>query len=92
MQQKLKISYDKEADVLYVSLGHPEYTKYVEVGEDLILRLDPETEEVVGFTIIGFAAHFSPQSPLPLEIPLSASFALTRQVEELASSAELKVK
>lgn len=70
---ELKFLYDQEADVLYVSLGHPEYTDYIEVNDDFILRLDPDTKEVVGFTIIDFVAHFSQPEPR-LHIPLEASF------------------
>ncbi len=73
MSRELKFLYDEGADVLYVSLGHPEYTDYAEVNDDPILRLDPETKEVVGFTIIDFLAHFSQPKPR-LHIPLEASF------------------
>jgi len=86
MGKELKISYDKEADVLYVSLGHPEYTLYTEIGPDLILRLDPETHEVVGFTIIDFAQHFAYNEPSSLQIPLTATFSPLRPVEELKTA------
>ncbi len=73
MKEQMKILYDKEADVLYVSLGHPKFTDYVELNDDFILRLDPETSEVVGFTIIDFAAHFAKEKPT-LTVPLKAQF------------------
>ena len=57
----MKIGYDQEADVLYVTCGKPEYTAYVEHSDSVILRLDPETEQVVGFTIIDFSQHFAEQ-------------------------------
>lgn len=57
----MKIGYDQEADVLYVTCGKPEYTTYVEHSDSVILRLDPETERVVGFTIIDFSQHFAEQ-------------------------------
>ena len=41
---RLKIVYDREADVLYVTKGAPEYTDYVEYTEDVILRFHPETK------------------------------------------------
>ena len=50
----IKIFYDREADVLYVTRGKPEYTDYVEHSDDVILRLEPETKQLVGFTIIDF--------------------------------------
>ena len=54
----LKVVYDTEADVLYVTCGTPEYTEYIEHSEDVILRLDPDTKRLVGVTIIGFSGHF----------------------------------
>ena len=54
----MKVVYDGEADVLYVTHGAPEYTDYVEHSEDVILRLDPDTKRLVGITIIDFSQHF----------------------------------
>jgi len=85
MSRELKFLYDEGADVLYVSLGHSEYTDYVEVNDDLILRLDPETKEIVGFTIIDFLAHFSRPGPR-LRIPLEASFQPLADVKELVTA------
>ena len=56
---KLKIVYDRAADVLYVTKGTPEYTDYVEYTEDVILRFHPETKQLMGFTLIDFSQHFA---------------------------------
>jgi len=85
MRGELKFLYDEGADVLYVSLGRPEYTDYAEVNDDLILRFDPETKETVGFTIIDFLAHFSQPEPR-LRIPLGASFQPLVDVKELVTA------
>ena len=58
VENGMKIIYDDEADVLYVTCGTPEYTDYVEHSENVILRLDPDTKRLVGITIIGFSQHF----------------------------------
>ena len=73
MNDQLNFLYDREADVLYVSKGHPEFTDYVELNNDIILRLDPATKEIVGFTIIDFAGRFASKTP-PLAIPLLTTF------------------
>ncbi len=73
MKDRLGILYDKEADVLYVSLGHPEHTEYVEMDDDFILRLDSASGTVVGFTVIDFAARFTSTQPI-LPVPLLADF------------------
>jgi hypothetical protein len=39
MDRLLNFLYGKDADVLYVSFGKPEYTDYVELGDNSILRL-----------------------------------------------------
>ncbi len=72
MKEHVRILYDQEADVLYFSTGKSEFTDYVEVNDDFILRVDPTTKKVVGFTIIDFAAHFAKQQP-SLAVPLKAS-------------------
>ena len=67
----IRIFYDQEADVLYVTRGEPEYTDYVEYNDDVILRFEPGTKRLVGFTLIDFSQHFAKQKPdisLPFEI------------------------
>jgi len=48
------INYDKEADVLYVSFGDPRRAESIDIGDGTILRIDPDTEEVIGITILDF--------------------------------------
>ena len=55
VENGMKIVYDSEADVLYVTRGTLEYTEYIEHSEDVILRLEPETKRLIGITIIGFS-------------------------------------
>jgi len=57
--QNIKFHYDEEADVAYFSVGKPKKAKTIELADDFILRLDPETQEVVGLTVIDFSKHFS---------------------------------
>ncbi len=45
--------YDKEADVFYFSQGAPRATdEVVETGNDVLLRRDPKTKRVRGFTLL----------------------------------------
>jgi uncharacterized protein YuzE len=48
------IHYDSEADVLYISFGEPRPAEGLDIGDGTILRVYPETEEVVGLTILDF--------------------------------------
>ena len=77
----IKIFYDREADVLYVTRGKPDYTDYVEHSENVILRLDPETKQLVGFTIIDFSQHFAKQKsdialPFGIDFQMDADLSL----------------
>ena len=54
--------------MIYFSLGMPKKAKTLEVADDFILRLNPETREVVGLTIVDFYKHFYLFKELPEEI------------------------
>jgi uncharacterized protein YuzE len=49
--------YDREADVLYLSLGEPTPTVGVDIGDGVIVRYDEECQEVVGLTLVGLRAR-----------------------------------
>lgn len=48
-------NFDPDADVLYISIGEPKNALGVDIGDGVITRIDPETNEVVGVTVIGFS-------------------------------------
>lgn len=52
---KVMMSYDMDADVLYVSLGKPVKAIGRELENGVIERVDPNSKKVVGFTIVGFS-------------------------------------
>jgi uncharacterized protein YuzE len=51
-KENLQWDYDAEADVLYVSIGSPAKGEGVDLGNDTIVRINSETKEIIGFTII----------------------------------------
>jgi uncharacterized protein YuzE len=53
-QAQSVINYDEEADVLYVSFGKPRKAEGIDIGDGTILRVDPETGQIVGITILDF--------------------------------------
>lgn len=65
----MNLSYDAEADVLYLSIGEPRPAISREIGDDIVLRVDPLTGAVVGLTIFNLTAHRD-LSALPLQIDL----------------------
>jgi len=50
--------YDKDGDVMDISLGKPKAAISEEVDDDIVVRIDPNSREIVGFTIINFLSVF----------------------------------
>ncbi|KAF5411325.1 MAG: DUF2283 domain-containing protein [Euryarchaeota archaeon] len=58
MDEKLRMFFDKKGDSLDISLGEPREAISREIGDDILMRIDPETDEVLGFTILNFEKRF----------------------------------
>ena len=54
-KEKVDWEYDAEGDVLYLSFGEPQEAEGIDIGEGMIVRVDPQSNEVVGITIIGLS-------------------------------------
>ncbi|MEA3340747.1 MAG: DUF2283 domain-containing protein [Chloroflexota bacterium] len=73
-KKSLRIGYDQEADVLYLSLGEPRKgMEYQEVGNGIILRIDRVTEKVVGLTVMDFVQNFSSVTQVA-QVPVAGEF------------------
>ena len=55
---QFELSYDRDADVLYISIGTPRPAYTYEEEEGLLLRKEPRSKEVVGVTILDYEEHF----------------------------------
>ncbi|GEM_PF-3703691 len=53
--KKIKFNYDKEADVLYSYIDKPRPAVSREEADNILIRRDPVSKEIVGFTIIGYS-------------------------------------
>jgi len=51
---EMNLTFFPKTDVLYCSFGEPRKTLTIEMDNGVVLRLDPATEGVVGFKIVGF--------------------------------------
>ena len=51
-KKRIKWDYDAEADVLYISFGNPKNSEGVDIGEGTIIRIEPDTKEIIGVTIL----------------------------------------
>lgn len=66
--KEIVMSYDKEADVFYISLGRPKKTMGEELSSGVVKRVDPKSRKVVGFTIIGFSEVFEKKKEVKVPI------------------------
>ncbi len=74
--EKLRISYDKEGDILDLSIGSPEAAISTEIEDDFFIRTDPKTGEVVGFSVLNFEKWFKDTrdfKTLPVSVELSVT-------------------
>ena len=69
MEKKLMISYDKEADVMYLSFGEPAKAYGEEIDEGVFARYDPSSHELIGITIVNFSKKFG-KKPRTLGVPV----------------------
>jgi len=68
MKTSISISYDKEADVVYLSFGEAKKAVSEEVKSGVFARYDPETNDLVGLTILNFSRKFD-ATPREVEVP-----------------------
>lgn len=81
MEKNLKFFFDKEGDVLDIAIGEPTEAISKELGNDVIMRLDPKTEEIVGFTILNFEKGFEHLDSSET-LPIGATFShISRALE-----------
>ena len=58
MHKKISITYDQEADVVYISFGESVPAVGEEIQEGVFARYDPNSEELIGLTVINFSKKF----------------------------------
>ncbi len=80
MEKKLKFFFDKEGDVLDIAIGRPKAAISKEIGNDIVVRIDPKTKEIVGFTILNFEKRFEHVDKSET-LPITATFAQVEGIE-----------
>jgi uncharacterized protein YuzE len=71
-ERLMKLAYDRQADVLYLSIGEPRPALSREVGNDVLLRIDSETGEIVGLTVLNLSSRTFTEA-LPIQVDLHES-------------------
>src|SRR5262245_32725101 len=52
-----RITYDPEGDILYITFGQPTVATGYQLSDQLLLRIDPQTQQAAGLTIFNFSVH-----------------------------------
>lgn len=78
---ELKISYDTKSDVLYCSFGDPRDAISVETDDGVVIRLDPQTQDVVGVTVLDFSKRFIERPESTLSFPFRHALRLAAVAE-----------
>lgn len=72
-KNKLIVSYDKEADVFYLSFGEPKQSVTEELDDHVLVRRDPKTGDLTAITITNLNEYFETKRERKLEIPASSA-------------------
>ncbi|MBM3235262.1 DUF2283 domain-containing protein [Candidatus Poribacteria bacterium] len=78
----LKYHYDEEMDILAVWIRQPAEVVCVEPEDGIVLRIDANTDEFVGYTILDFRKRFAKREIelrelKKITLPLVPKYALT---------------
>ncbi len=61
-----RITYDPDGDILYVTFGQPTSATGYQLSDQILLRVDPVTDEAAGLTILNFSFHADAGKEIPL--------------------------
>jgi len=72
----LNVHYDAEMDIFSAWTRQPAEIVGVGLAEGIVLRLDAQTDELVGYTVLDCRQRFAGMSPDEVTLPLVPDFAL----------------
>lgn len=68
----MTLYFDEEGDILEITVGCPRKSLAKELKDDIFVRYDPETGEIVGIMILNFLKQFmGKKRPEEIEFPLN---------------------
>ena len=66
--------FDEDGDVLDITIGKPRKAVAKELKNDIAVRCDPKTGEIVGIVILNFSKRFKEKKkPEEIDLPLNVS-------------------
>jgi hypothetical protein len=66
MTSPVRITYDPEGDILFVTFGSPTPSTGSQLCDQLLLRLHPDSRQPTGLTIFNFSIHARSHAPISL--------------------------
>ena len=77
MSGKLRFMFDEKGDILDIAIGRPKKAVSRDLGDDILIRINPKTKKVMGFTILNFRKRFkNTKSTEKIDIPIRANISL----------------
>ncbi len=73
-EEMMRLRYDPKLDLLEVSIGEPQEAVSEEVSDDIFFHFRPDTDKVVGFTVLNLRRRFELSEQVAI-LPIVASFA-----------------
>ncbi|MCL6642464.1 MAG: hypothetical protein K6T71_03975 [Candidatus Bipolaricaulota bacterium] len=84
MAKNLTLAYAPSSDEMNIHFGEVRKAIAKEIEDEVYLRFDPQTREVVGLTVLHFRARFgkAKAEPLSLVLPVLAHLKLPKKMAE----------
>jgi len=78
LEGKINFFFDEESDVLDITFGKPRKAVAKELKNDIAVRLDPKSGEIVGIVILNFMKRFrlrkrAEKIELPVKVKITTS-------------------
>lgn len=74
MEGKINFFFDEEGDVLDITFGEPRKAVAKELKNDIAVRVDPKSGEIVGIVILNFTKRFRLRKRIEkIELPFKAT-------------------
>jgi hypothetical protein len=94
MEKTLRFSYYPPSDELNIHFGEPRPAISKEIDDGVYLRLDPQTREIVGLTLLHFRRRFgrAKAKPLSFALPVLANIKLSKREAKALGIISLSIK
>jgi uncharacterized protein YuzE len=64
--RSVRIAYDPDGDILYLTFGQPVASTGYQLSDQILLRVDSQTQKATGLTIFNYSHHTSVLREIPM--------------------------